>query len=413
MAGDKVIGMNPGGGIRQPFGHVKFTIAHHSSSMPDGSYGGVPGGFLLALADGRVYFACDTALFLDMKLIGSGGTRPGRAADRRLVHDGPGGFDRRDQPAQAEARRAVPLQHLAAHRAGRGHVGRACAFPHGGGTHRAEAGRENPALLSGYRKYPLAVIMVARLSAIQRLLRGNLMRISIKIGGIVLAALAVVASLFAAAGARAQEPLRWKFETGQKLNYNMVQDMTIGVAGGPFGEQNMTIHQVMNMMWNVVDAKEGGDAVIRQKFDRVQTKMTMPPVGVIEYDSASDQAARGPGGDAGSVYKALTEAEFELTMTPRGEIKDVKDSGKTDRGFESQSKRRRIGRSGHSRWLQENDVSERLSVAGECTASRRAIGHQGRIECPGWRQANRRNHLSLRWHEGRRRREHVPYFSPP
>jgi L-ascorbate metabolism protein UlaG (beta-lactamase superfamily) len=73
IAADKVIGMNPGGGVEQSFGRVKFTIAHHSSSLPDGSYGGVPGGFLLKLADARVYFACDTALFLDMKLIGSGG----------------------------------------------------------------------------------------------------------------------------------------------------------------------------------------------------------------------------------------------------------------------------------------------------------------------------------------------------
>lgn len=73
LADDKVIGMNPGGGIKQPFGRVKFTIAHHSSSMPDGSYGGVPGGFLLKLENARVYFACDTALFLDMKIIGSGG----------------------------------------------------------------------------------------------------------------------------------------------------------------------------------------------------------------------------------------------------------------------------------------------------------------------------------------------------
>jgi L-ascorbate metabolism protein UlaG (beta-lactamase superfamily) len=71
--GSKVVGMNPGGGIKQPFGHVKFTIAHHSSSMPDGTYGGVPGGFLLKLADARVYFACDTAAFLDMKMIGSAG----------------------------------------------------------------------------------------------------------------------------------------------------------------------------------------------------------------------------------------------------------------------------------------------------------------------------------------------------
>lgn len=71
--GDKLVGMNPGGGIAQPFGHVKFTIAHHSSSMPDGTYGGVPGGFLLTLPESRLYFACDTALFLDMKLIGTPG----------------------------------------------------------------------------------------------------------------------------------------------------------------------------------------------------------------------------------------------------------------------------------------------------------------------------------------------------
>jgi L-ascorbate metabolism protein UlaG (beta-lactamase superfamily) len=73
LAEDKVTGMNPGGGIQLPFGHAKFTIAHHSSSLPDGSYGGVPGGWLLQLDGTRVYFACDTALFLDMKLIGSGG----------------------------------------------------------------------------------------------------------------------------------------------------------------------------------------------------------------------------------------------------------------------------------------------------------------------------------------------------
>jgi L-ascorbate metabolism protein UlaG (beta-lactamase superfamily) len=73
VAEEKVVGMNPGGGIQQPFGRVEFTVAQHSSSTPDGGYGGVPGGFVLRLADGRVYFACDTALFLDMKLIGAGG----------------------------------------------------------------------------------------------------------------------------------------------------------------------------------------------------------------------------------------------------------------------------------------------------------------------------------------------------
>ncbi len=70
---EQIESMNPGGTIEQPFGRVKFTIAHHSSSMPDGSYGGVPGGFVLTIGKTKLYFACDTALFLDMKLIGAGG----------------------------------------------------------------------------------------------------------------------------------------------------------------------------------------------------------------------------------------------------------------------------------------------------------------------------------------------------
>jgi L-ascorbate metabolism protein UlaG (beta-lactamase superfamily) len=65
--------MNIGGGIDLPFGRVKMTIAQHSSLLPDGTGGGSPGGFLLTLPSARIYFACDTALFLDMKLIGAAG----------------------------------------------------------------------------------------------------------------------------------------------------------------------------------------------------------------------------------------------------------------------------------------------------------------------------------------------------
>ena len=70
----QLVPMNLGGGSNQPFGRVTMTLAHHSSSFPDGSYGGPAAGFLLELHGGkRLYFACDTALFLDMKLIGAGG----------------------------------------------------------------------------------------------------------------------------------------------------------------------------------------------------------------------------------------------------------------------------------------------------------------------------------------------------
>ena len=66
--------MNHGGAYTFPFGRVKMTIAHHSSMMPDGAYGGNPGGFLINFNDGHdVYFAGDTALTYDMRLIGEVG----------------------------------------------------------------------------------------------------------------------------------------------------------------------------------------------------------------------------------------------------------------------------------------------------------------------------------------------------
>lgn len=62
--------MNIGGRAQFPFGAVKMVPAVHSSSMPDGSYGGVAGGFVLEATEGNLYFAGDTALTYEMKLIG-------------------------------------------------------------------------------------------------------------------------------------------------------------------------------------------------------------------------------------------------------------------------------------------------------------------------------------------------------
>jgi L-ascorbate metabolism protein UlaG (beta-lactamase superfamily) len=66
--------MHIGGGHAFPFGRLKLTIAHHGSSMPDGSYGGNPAGLHLFLNDGtKIYDAADTGLFGDMRLIGEEG----------------------------------------------------------------------------------------------------------------------------------------------------------------------------------------------------------------------------------------------------------------------------------------------------------------------------------------------------
>ena len=62
--------MNHGGAAKTAFGRVKLTAAIHSSSMPDGSYGGNPCGFVVESSDGNFYYSGDTALTLDMKFIG-------------------------------------------------------------------------------------------------------------------------------------------------------------------------------------------------------------------------------------------------------------------------------------------------------------------------------------------------------
>lgn len=65
---ENTVGMNIGGKVELEFGAVKMTMAHHSSQLPDGSYGGFPSGFLITFPETSIYFACDTALFSDMKL---------------------------------------------------------------------------------------------------------------------------------------------------------------------------------------------------------------------------------------------------------------------------------------------------------------------------------------------------------
>ena len=61
--------MNHGGKYAFDFGTVKYVSAIHSSVLPDGTYGGNPGGFVVWNDSNCFYMAGDTALTYDMKLI--------------------------------------------------------------------------------------------------------------------------------------------------------------------------------------------------------------------------------------------------------------------------------------------------------------------------------------------------------
>ncbi|OFY93843.1 MAG: hydrolase [Bacteroidetes bacterium RIFCSPLOWO2_12_FULL_31_6] len=62
--------MNIGGQWKFDFGTVILTTALHSSSFPDGSYGGTPNGFYIESNEGNFYYSGDTALMQEMKLLG-------------------------------------------------------------------------------------------------------------------------------------------------------------------------------------------------------------------------------------------------------------------------------------------------------------------------------------------------------
>lgn len=67
--GLNTIAINFGSKINFNFGDLRYVYANHSSSFPNGEYGGNPGGFIIQHDQQSIYLAGDTALTEEMKLI--------------------------------------------------------------------------------------------------------------------------------------------------------------------------------------------------------------------------------------------------------------------------------------------------------------------------------------------------------
>ncbi|MFQ3670156.1 MAG: metal-dependent hydrolase [Verrucomicrobiia bacterium] len=67
------IGMNLGGTVKVGPIAAKHVPAAHSSELPDGTYGGNPGGFLVRSPEAAFYYSGDTALISDIKLFAEAG----------------------------------------------------------------------------------------------------------------------------------------------------------------------------------------------------------------------------------------------------------------------------------------------------------------------------------------------------
>lgn len=65
----KITAMNFGGTVTGPFGTAKMVYALHTNGAPDGSYAGVPAGYVLKSQGKTIYYAGDTALTVEMQLL--------------------------------------------------------------------------------------------------------------------------------------------------------------------------------------------------------------------------------------------------------------------------------------------------------------------------------------------------------
>lgn len=121
----------------------------------------------------------------------------------------------------------------------------------------------------------------------------------------------------------AQDELRWKFQSGETLNYVVQQKMQTEMNVG--GQKiNTTMQQTMDMSWKVSSVAPSGDAAVAQTVDRVQMKMEGGPFGTLQFDTQSTEAPSNQIVKAmADVFRKIVGQEFRVTMKPTGQVQDV------------------------------------------------------------------------------------------
>lgn len=136
--------------------------------------------------------------------------------------------------------------------------------------------------------------------------------------------LLVVCVALVAGRVSADEAIRWKLAVGDAFDYQARQDMNMNVQAGPSAQMTTTAGQTMNATWSVKSVAENGDAVIEQKIERIQMKMTAPDGQGFDYDTDSEKPAVGVAAMVAPTLEAMTTGQLTFTMSPRGEVRDVK-----------------------------------------------------------------------------------------
>ncbi len=140
-----------------------------------------------------------------------------------------------------------------------------------------------------------------------------------------MACVVAAVTAWAAASARGEVDMRWKYKAGETIRYTMIQDMIQNVnvpeSGGPM---KMTMTQTMDLTWRVEAVSPEGVANLTQTIDRVRMKMQGPQGVLIDYDSDSNKEPEGMAKLIGPMYQALVKKPIVLKITDRGQVVDFK-----------------------------------------------------------------------------------------
>ncbi len=138
-----------------------------------------------------------------------------------------------------------------------------------------------------------------------------------------LGAFLLIPMALASAPARGDETLRWKFTRGEKLMYRMVQKTeSRPEPAGAIPATTMT--QTIDMTWEVKDVSPAGDAAMDQTIDRIVFEMKGGPAGEMRFDTNQAEKAEGTAAVLEPLFRGMVGSPIGLTMTARGEVKDVK-----------------------------------------------------------------------------------------
>ena len=130
--------------------------------------------------------------------------------------------------------------------------------------------------------------------------------------------LPLLALLISAVPAQGQASLRWKLKPGESLAVTIDQrtDSDVSFSGK---KATTRIDLKLVLGWSVTAAENTGFK-IRQSIDQIQQVLTTQQAGTIEFDSSSKVKPTGQSRDLADALRPLIGAEFDMTMTPRGEI---------------------------------------------------------------------------------------------